>query len=375
MQTIIQNFFQSNFKKPPSRIAVAVSGGCDSMALVFAINEFSCKNQINLLAVTVDHKMRKDSSKEAREIGKILRAHKIKHEILEIDEAPQKNVEANLREARYSRLYDFCLSSKVDNLFLGHHQGDVAENFLIRLFRGSQIDGLAAMQTVTQFKKIKLCRPFLDVTKEELQDYLKARKIKWFEDESNEDEKFLRNKIRKFFAQFEEKNLIQKRIKTAAENIAQTKEMLDEVLLKEAATCLAFQPEGNFVIDIEKYKKIPPKIAQKILSLVLLEVSGDVYKPRLAGLQNFEKNILSLPKGKKKNFYGCMAVGVQNFEPAPKRAVLIYRDPTHPQNPTQNFDQNTLLIDGRFMVKQNSQNKSSGKKFHFRTILGKIFEK
>lgn len=377
MQNLIKNFFQFNFKKLPRSIVVAVSGGIDSMALVFALNEFSCKNQINLLAVTVDHKMRKNSTQEAQEVGRILKAHKISHTILTLDEMPQKNIEANLREARYSRLYDFCLSSKVDSLFLGHHQGDAAENFLIRLFRGSQIDGLSAMQEMTQYKKIKLCRPLLNVTKDELQQYLQTHKIKWFEDESNDDEKFLRNKIRKFLAQFEEKDLIQKRIQNTAQNLYETKELLDEILLREAASCLTFQEDGSFIIDVEKYKRIPPKIALKILSLVLIETSGDIYKPRLEGLKIFEKNILQLKKGKKKNFYGCMAraVGTILGSSLQKHEILIYRDPTHAQNPPQNFAKNTLLIDGRFLRKTNSKNNFKGQKFYFRTILGRVFAK
>lgn len=301
MQNIINNYFQSNFIKIPKAIAVAVSGGIDSLALTFLLRDFCAQNNVKLLAVTVDHKMRKGSSGEALQLNRLLQKNKITHEILAINskKLPQSNIEANLREARYELLYEFCLANKIDSLFLGHHLGDVAENFLIRLFRGSQLDGLSPMQEVAQFKKIKLCRPLLNVEKDELKKLLQVKKIKWFEDETNEDEKFLRNKIRKFFDSFEEKNLIQKRIKNASEIIKESKDFIDDILLQEASECLGFSDDGSFLIDLKKYQEISPNIALKILSLVLIEVSGNNYKPRLEGLKNFEQNILNLAKGKK----------------------------------------------------------------------------
>ena len=309
MQNIITKFFQDNFLKLPKAIAVAVSGGIDSLALTFLLHEFCRSQKIKLHTITVDHKMRKASAAEAEKLHKLLQKNKITHQILTLEtkKIPQSNIEANLRKARYELLYNYCIKNKIEHLFLGHHLGDVAENFLIRLFRGSQLDGLSAMQEVSQFKQIKLCRPLLDVKKDELKTFLQDKKIKWFEDESNEDEKFLRNKIRKFFDQFEDKNLIQKRIKSASEVIKESKDFIDDILLREASNCLVFEPEGKFIINVGKYKKIPPQIALKILSLVLIEIGGNAYKPRLEGLKNFEKNILALKKGQKKNFYGCMA--------------------------------------------------------------------
>jgi len=381
---IIKTFFKINFPKSPKRIAVAVSGGIDSLALTFLLRDFCVANNIELFAVTVDHKMRKASSTEALSLSKILQKSKITHKILTINkkDLPEVNIEASLREARYNLLYDFCLANKIEHLFLGHHIGDIAENFLIRLFRGSQLDGLSVMQEVMVLKKIKLCRPLLNVQKDELKKYLEACKIKWLEDETNDDEKFLRNKIRKFFEQFEDKNLIQKRIKSAAETIKESKDFIDEILLREAANCLAFEQEGSFLIDVKKYQEISPKIALKILSLVLIETSGKPYKPRLEGLKNFEKNILQLKKGQKKNFYGSMAAGVSykidranvDYKGYPQMTLLqirIYRDKTEAENSLQNFDAKTDLIDGRFLVDKKSPKQS---RFYFRTILKNLFQ-
>jgi tRNA(Ile)-lysidine synthase len=284
-------------KKNSIQIAVAVSGGCDSLALTLMLDEFCRKKKIKLVALTVDHKMRKNSSDEAVALGKILAKKKIPHEILTIStkKIPQKNIEANLREARYELLCDFCEKNKIEYLFLGHHLGDVAENFLIRLFRGSGLDGLSTMSEVLEYKKIKLLRPFLDVEKDELKKFLRAKKVQWFEDETNDDEKFLRNKIRKFFDSFEEKNLIQKRIKKASDEISEMRDLFDEIMLEAARDVIDLKEDMTFVIEQKKFAKLNEKIALKILALILIEVSGDIYKPRLENVKNLYKFLLEAP--------------------------------------------------------------------------------
>lgn len=309
-------------KTLPKKIAVAVSGGADSLALTLLLQDISLQKKIKLSAVTIDHKIRKSSATEARELGKILAKQKISHTILEIDhkKIPQKNIEAKLREERYELLHSFCVKNKIEFLFLGHHAGDVAENFLIRLFRGSGLDGLSTMKEASDYKKIKLVRPLLDFEKDDLKIFLVSKKIKWFEDETNDDEKFLRNKIRKFFESFEEKNLIQKRIKNATDEIASMRDLFDDLMLDKAREVLEFNKLGYFLINHEKLRKTEEKIALKILALVLMEVGGEVYKPRLEKLKNFYEYLVKNSEIKPRNFYGCMA---KKFD---EKHIVIFRE-------------------------------------------------
>ena len=302
-------------KKLPKKIAVAVSGGVDSLALTFLLHEFCAKKKIKLFAATVDHKMRQASSNEARELGKILAKKKIPHEILTVEQKklPQKNIEAVLRELRYELLTKFCKKNKIEFLFLGHHLGDVAENFLIRLFRGSGLDGLAPIGEVVSRKslvvsreEIQLIRPLLDFAKDELKEFLIAQEIQWFEDESNSDEKFLRNKIRKFFESFEEQNLIQKRIKNASDEIAKMRDFFDEIVALEAAEIVESRADGSFLINHKKFQNLDEKIARRILVSILMKVGGKIYKPRLEKLKNFYEYLRG-DEIKLRNFYGCSA--------------------------------------------------------------------
>jgi tRNA(Ile)-lysidine synthase len=307
--------------KKPRQIAVAVSGGADSLALTLLLDEFCRRNKIKLFAVTVDHKMRKSSSDEAKKLGKILKAKKISHEILAIpkNKIPQKNIEANLRESRYSLLCEFCKKNKIEFLFLGHHLGDVAENFLIRLFRGSGLDGLSTMAEISEINGIKLVRPLLNFEKDQLKKFLQSKKVKWFEDETNDDEKFLRNKIRKFFDSFENKNLIQKRIKNASDEIAKMRDLFDLELLEKAKETLEFK-DDSFLIKQKEFQKIEEKIALKILALILMEVGEKNYKPRLEKLKNFYNHLMQKNPIKPRNFYGCI---VKQFD---EKQLIIFSE-------------------------------------------------
>jgi tRNA(Ile)-lysidine synthase len=321
-------------KKLPKKIAVAISGGCDSLALTLLLKDFCAAKKIELIAVTIDHKMRKTSSNEALELTKILTKEKISHQILTIAAAkiPQKNIEANLRQSRYEMLYEFCLEEKIEFLFLGHHAGDAAENFLIRLFRGSGLDGLSTIAELSDYKKIKLVRPLLNFDKDFLKKFLKEKKIKWFEDESNKDEKFLRNKIRNFLETFPEKNLIQARIKSAADEIAKTRDFFDELLLIEAKKILKFNRAGFCFLNLKKLQKTNPKFALKILALMAMEVSQQNYKPRLKELKIFYEYLLKNDKIKPRNFYGC------SFEQLNEKLVLA-----RPQRQLEDFYFRTIL--------------------------------
>ena len=311
---MIKKFFDKHFSEYPKSLVVAVSGGADSMALTFLLDDFCRENGVKLLAVTVDHGVRGESAAEAIAVGNLLLKNRINHKILTVDDVPSANIEAVLRKSRYDLLAGFAKENGAEHVFTAHHKNDLAENFLIRLFRGSQLDGLSGMDEVSEINDVKICRPLLKSTKDELLNYLKAQNIEWFEDESNKDERFLRNKIRNFLQSFEEKDVICERIVKFSEIVRESRDLEDEEVLKEANNLLIFveneSNRGSFLLNLQKYreiKSIKPKIALKILSLVMTEVSQKGYKPRLEGLERFESDILALEKGKKRDFYGCQA--------------------------------------------------------------------
>ena len=308
IEEVFENFF---IKK---QIAVAISGGCDSTALTLALNDFCIKNKIKIQGLTIDHGVRKNSKIEAKKVGELLKKFKIPHKILTIPPAqiPQKNIEANLREIRYEILTNFCKKNDIEFLFVGHHLGDSAENFLIRLFRGSGLDGLSPIQKISEINGIKIIRPFLEISKDEIKDYLIAKNIEWFEDESNDDEKFLRNKIRKFLASFEDKNLIEKRIYNASLEISKTRDFFDEIMSGHELEIIEQTVENITIINRRKLGELNQAIALKILAKILMKIGDKKYKPRKEKLIRFYQYLIADGAIKKREFYGCVVEKYQD---------------------------------------------------------------
>ena len=124
----------------------AVSGGPDSLALAFLTKIYSIKNNIDSSYCIVDHKLRKESTNEARKVQKILKKLNIKSEILTWNgKKPSKNIQSSARNKRYELLFSQCEKYKINNILLGHHEDDLLENFFIRLLRGSGLKGLISL--------------------------------------------------------------------------------------------------------------------------------------------------------------------------------------------------------------------------------------
>ena len=127
-------------------VAVAVSGGADSMALCLLAQGWAKAQGVRLFALTVDHGLRADAAAEARQVGQWLSGHDIEHHVLgHEDPPPRANIQAWARELRYRLMEDWCAQHGVPLLLVAHHLEDQAETLLLRLARGSGVDGLAAM--------------------------------------------------------------------------------------------------------------------------------------------------------------------------------------------------------------------------------------
>lgn len=142
--------------------AVGVSGGADSLALVFLLQEWAKEKQADFTALTVQHGLRPEAEAEAQYVARLMKAHGIKHHILYWKgEKPVSGVESAARTARYELMYDWCRQNGVGALLIAHHKRDQAETFLMRLQRGSGVDGLSAMAPVSKWKNLYVVRPLL----------------------------------------------------------------------------------------------------------------------------------------------------------------------------------------------------------------------
>ena len=187
---------------------VAVSGGPDSLALAFLAKTYSLKRKINPKFFIVDHKLRQESTKEAKAIQKILKRASINLEILTWKgKKPKKNIQSIARKIRYKLMSDRCEKYKIQSMLVGHHQDDLIENFFIRMVRGSGLKGLVSLDRISKINNMNLHRPLIDQRKDDL--VLVSKKIFDFyvRDPSNNDEKFQRIRIRKLIEELRKDGL------------------------------------------------------------------------------------------------------------------------------------------------------------------------
>ena len=167
----IKPIFSKFEKKLNSResFLVAVSGGPDSLALAFLSKCYEEKYGAKFNYCIIDHKLRRDSSKEAQDVCKILKKINIKCKIIKwIGSKPSSNIQAIARVKRYSLLSGECSRLKLNNILLGHHKNDLNENFFIRMTRGSGLKALVSLDEKTKINKINYIRPLLEFDKKQL---------------------------------------------------------------------------------------------------------------------------------------------------------------------------------------------------------------
>ena len=171
--------------------AVAVSGGPDSLALAFLSKVYSIKWKLSPKFFIIDHKLRPDSTKEAKLVKKLLKQKLINSEILTWKgKKPTMNIQALARKKRNELLLKRCEKFKIDNILLGHHKDDLFENFFMRMLRGSGLKGLISLDKKVDLGNKKLLRPLLDQKKEDLVFISKKVFNFYVEDPTNKNDKW-----------------------------------------------------------------------------------------------------------------------------------------------------------------------------------------
>jgi len=287
----------------PNTIAIALSGGADSMALALLTQEWAKKDKIQMVTLTVDHRLRKESSKEAKRVASWMKKRGIPHHILTLSKKlPVGNRQAAAREARYAELIQWCHAHNIHHLLLGHHQDDQAETFLLRLARGSGVDGLACMSAMSELQGITLLRPLLDIPKSSLIAYLKRKKQPWAEDPSNQSLAYERNRIRQMRVAI---GISSERLAGTASRMRHAREALEyytEQLLEKAAHR---SRQGHLELQAQQLLAAPRDVGLRALAQLLCLINGEIYKPRLDDLTRLYNALAD------KNWKGSTLAGVQ----------------------------------------------------------------
>jgi len=297
-------------------IAVAVSGGGDSMALVSLLKEWAAAHSIPLYALTVDHGLRSESSAEALQVGGILSGWGVPHVTLCWEgEKPHSRIQDVARAARYRLIGEFCRSKNIRYLFLAHHADDQMETFFYRLAKGSGIDGLTGMSLCQEFEEegLTFVRPLLGVTHHRLIATCRERQIKWIEDQSNVSQRFVRGRLRGAREVLEQEGLTVPRILSAMRRFDRIVKFAEQVSETEYKNNLIEEDAKRIVMSLGGLKTLPEEVVLRIFKRVILEIGGKkTYPPRLQDIEALVYRFLSDPEFKGATIGGCIFRPNQN---------------------------------------------------------------
>ena len=268
--------------KRPARLGLAVSGGGDSIALMHLAQHWG---GAELQIATVDHGLRPEARQEAAFVAQTARDLGLSHVTLNWEGwSGRGNLQDAARQARRNLLAHWAQQEGLHAVLLGHTQDDQAETFLMRLARGSGVDGLAAMAPMHVESGIRWLRPLLQLTRDELRDWLRARNLQWVDDPSNDDNNFDRIKARQALQHLGPLGLSPARLAETALRMSEARVVLDAAATDAARDICRFE-HGDFVFDAAPFDALPQDTRHRLVARVLCDVASKPYRPRLSALR------------------------------------------------------------------------------------------
>ena len=274
-----EKFLDFISKYSESRLAIAVSGGVDSVCLLC----WAAKCGLNVTALHVNHGLRDAADTETQYVQDLCQKLNVPcHVFYWTADKPLTGLEAAARDARYKFMTDWCHENNIDALMVAHQADDQIETFLMNLSRGSGVSGLSAMQPESYRDGIKIVRPLLGIFRNELIKYCDDNGIKYFSDEMNEDESYTRVKIRKNRHLLSEKmGISDARILLAIENLSRARNALDSNI----DTLVQSVMYDNYALFSDSFLfDLPPDISLKFIGVLIQTIGGNNYQPRLNSL-------------------------------------------------------------------------------------------
>ena len=294
-----------------SDIAVAVSGGPDSLALMHLSNRYALNNNINLTVLSIDHGIRAESSKEIVWLEKIAKKNKINFYSTKLKKKiNSSNTLSKARTLRYEALSKYCNKKKIKFLLTAHHLDDEIENFLMRLIRGSGIKGLSSLKVKSRYKNTKLIlvRPLLEYSKKSLIQYLSEQKQSYLNDRTNYNNKYDRSRIRKLSQQLIQEGLSKVRFKNVLKNLKNANNAINTAVSNYLEEQVKLNEKKIISFRSKEFINLPEEIQHRVL-VKLCRFAGKSNKvPRSRSIQELINSIVK-EKSFKRTLNSCTFVG------------------------------------------------------------------
>jgi tRNA(Ile)-lysidine synthase len=318
----------ADWKTAPA-IVLAVSGGPDSVALMWLAARWrkALKHGPELVAVTVDHGLRAEAAREARDVKKLAASLDLPHRTLRWSGAkPITGLPAAAREARYALLVKAARKHGATHIFTAHTRDDQAETLLMRMARGSGLAGLAAMARQSARDDVVLARPLLHLPKSRLLATLARARIGFADDPTNRDTHFTRPRLRELMPTLASEGFDSRNLARLATRLARANAAL-EVLVDGAERFLALRGQVQAGLDARVFAALPEevriRVLQRIINRVGTEGQAELGKVEtLAALLTQPGGAAGKPVRLKQTLAGALVSligGRLRIEPAPPR--------------------------------------------------------
>ncbi len=262
--------------RPHDHVVLGVSGGADSVCLLFLLLEYAGKVPLELSVVHVDHGIRPDAAQDAAYVEKLCGERNLPFYLVRADvkgyaEREKCSEEDAGRRLRYEAFCRTAEETGADRIAVAHNCNDRAETMLFHLFRGSGLKGLCGIRPVRR----EIIRPLLCLEREEIEAYLTERRIVWRTDSTNQTDAYARNRIRHHILPYVEQEIVQgcvSHMARTAELLAETEEYMEQQTGRAGEECVT-ETEGRYEISVETFREFPPVIQKRLLHLLAEKLS------------------------------------------------------------------------------------------------------
>lgn len=351
VHAIIAEFLKEALSPVDKAVIVGVSGGSDSLALLFVLQELfgAMPAAPDLIAVTIDHGLRAESAFEAQSVARLCAENGIAHRVLVWQGSkPVTGISAAARAARYGLLVQAARDAGATCIFTGHTQDDQIETFLMRKQRSKTDEtsrGLAGMHGVSLLEgDIGLLRPFLNVLRRELRAWLQQRGIVWFDDPTNADTHYERPHIRHNVAAGCDSALVLQEIATAAANRDRQNNIIIQAI--EAVPRALHMAKGDVLeLDATMLASVPEDEQALLIGALVSLLGGKEFLPGTIQRQRLQSHLAATETARRIGLGGCVIERAHGG----RLCHLIWRERRNLPD-VQVAGGKTMIWDGRYKV-------------------------
>ena len=294
------------------RIALAVSGGRDSMALMYLIHRWKLGLSLNIdiEVLTVNHNVRKAAEDECRFVHNIAEIYGFRHTVLIWEHGYIKtSFQEKARKARYKLMLDYVRGNNINTILTAHTSDDNIETFIMRLAKGSGLDGLKSINEIRHEDGIQIQRPLLSLSRSLTTSILRSTGNEWIDDPTNDDESFERVRIRNNISSLSTFNISADNLTKTIQRLARAHESISYFTNSISQELVELSEHGHAVINFDKLRNYPKEIILRVFAKALTDINGGTIS--LSSLEAVYADLIKT--GRSKTLNGCQIIPEKNM--------------------------------------------------------------